>query len=273
MFARRRGYFVVPTLLAALAAFGILAYRSYLDLLRIQEPNILSGWVLVALFLFLALFNLRKKLPNLPLGRMSFWLYLHAAAGLLAAAVYFLHAGAIWPRGGYEQLIAGLFYLVTLTGVVGYVYQRLSPRLLTLVGYEIIWERIPAEIARLRRKAEDCVLECSNETGSPVLGRHYLECLDWYFRKPRFLMSSAMALQTGENWADKQIDAVRRYLNEAEAAHLERLRALARVKASVDKHYAIQGLLKLWLFLHLPVTVGLLIAVAWHVALVHVYGI
>ena len=273
MFARARKSFVLPAALVVLAAFGVLTYRSRVDLLYLQEPAILSGWVLVGLFLFLGLFNVRKKFPNLPLGRMSFWLYLHALVGLLAAGVYFLHTGALWPRGGYERMIAGLFYLVALTGIVGYVYQRLAPRLLTQVGYEIIWERIPAEIARLRKQAEGCVLHCSNETGSPVLGRHYLECLQWYFRKPRFLVSSAISLQTGESWVDKQIDAVRRYLNEAETVHLERLRELARVKARVDKHYAIQGLLKLWLFLHLPLTLGLLIAVGWHVALVHVYGI
>lgn len=273
MYARGRGAFLLPLIVAAAVGFAVVAYRAYSDTLHIREPALLSGWVLVGLFLFLALFNVRKKLANLPLGRASLWLYLHAVVGVLAAAVYFVHVGAFWPRGGYEQIIAGLFYLVTLTGIVGYVFQRLAPKLLTQVGYEIIWERIPAEIAHLRRRAEDCVMACSDETGSPVLGHHYLECLAWYFRRPRFLVSSALSLQRGESWVEKQTQAVRRYLNEGERRHLETLRDLALTKARVDKHYAIQGLMKLWLFFHLPLTLGLLIAVGWHVALVHVYGI
>lgn len=273
MYARGRGRLLLAVTALAAAGFAAVAYRAYADVLHIREPALLSGWVLVGLFLFLALFNVRKKLANLPLGRASFWLYLHAVVGVLAAAVYFVHVGALWPRGGYEQLIAGLFYLVTLSGIAGYALQRAAPKLLTQVGYEIIWERIPAEIAHLRSRAEDCVMACSDETGSPVLGHHYLDCLAWYFRKPRFLVSSALSLQRGESWVEKQTQAVRRYLNDGERKHLETLRELALVKARVDKHYAIQGLMKLWLFLHLPLSLGLLIAVAWHVALVHVYRI
>ena len=49
----------------------------------------LSGWLLLAVCLFLTAYNARKKLPFLPLGNSRTWLQLHAYVGyfsLLAAA-------------------------------------------------------------------------------------------------------------------------------------------------------------------------------------------
>lgn len=237
-----------------------------------QGP-VLTGWCLLALFLGLCAFNARKRLSMLPLGSASLWLRLHAGGGLLAAALFWLHARSLWPLGLYERLLALLFYLVTFNGLAGYALQRVYPRLLAATGVELIFERIPEEVARLREKAEALLRACTAETGSDTLARHYLEQLDWFFRRPRFVLSHACAGEAARHWVRRECGAVSRYLNETERGYLERLTRLADRKVDVDFHYAAQGIMKLWLLIHLPLAAALMVLTAWHILLVHAYAL
>ena len=65
--------------------------------------------------------------------------------GVVTILFYAVHARTPWPSG-YELTLAILFYIVILSGLFGYVLQRSTPGALANIGYEIIWERIPAEI-------------------------------------------------------------------------------------------------------------------------------
>src|SRR4051812_15359069 len=174
---------------AAVAVFAALAWETAQMRLHLGRPAILTGWLLLALMVFLALLNARKRLSMIPLGRASAWLAFHTVGGLLAIGFFIIHAGVAWPVGAYEQVLAALFWLTSLSGVVGLVIERTYPQRLTRVDDEIIYERIPGEIARLRAEAEAAVLACTAETGSDTLARHYLDSLAWYFRRPRFAVS------------------------------------------------------------------------------------
>ncbi len=68
------------------------------------------------------------------------------------------------------------------------------------------------------------------------------------------------------------IDDMERYLNPKEREYSERLRALVRKKHELDYHYALQATLKGWLFVHIPLTYGLLILAAIHTVLVHAFS-
>ena len=82
---------------------------------RLGNPAVVTGWWLFALLLFLCLFNARKRLAMLPLGRAAVWLRWHVAGGFLTLALYWLHTGSAWPRGLYEQLLAAAFYAVNVS--------------------------------------------------------------------------------------------------------------------------------------------------------------
>jgi hypothetical protein len=258
---------------AAVVVFAAVAWQSINLRLHLGRPVVLTGWTLLALMVFLAAFNWRKKLSMVPVGRASFWLGLHVVGGILALGIFFLHTNAVWPEGAYEQVLAALFYLTSLSGILGLVFTRTYPRRLTHADYEIIYERIPAEVARMREEAEQVVLDCTAETGSDTLARHYLDTLSWYFRRPRFGLSYLVGSDRGDHWLRHELAAVSRYLSDGERKYLDRLRELGRTKTRVDRHYAGQSILKYWLLFHVPLAAAVMVITVWHVLLVHVYAL
>ena len=78
-----------------------------------------SGWVLFALMIILAGYNVWKKLPFLPLGSSEGWLQFHIYAGLFSVSTYLIHTRFRWPTGLFEQTLALFYASVTATGLVG----------------------------------------------------------------------------------------------------------------------------------------------------------
>ena len=68
-----------------------------------------------------------------------------------------------------------------------------------------------------------------------------------------------------------QISAIERYLDEAGKVRLQKIRDLIEAKSNLDFHYTNGGLLRLWLFLHIPATYALLVAITVHVVLEYAF--
>ena len=266
----RVGQLALPALAAVVAvALGGYAYRAARDL---GDPHFLTGYVLFGLMLGLVLLRGRKALSVVPLGRAVFWLRLHVVGGFLGVIVFWLHTGALWPVGLYEQLIAGLFYFVSASGIFGYLVQRAYPSRLTQTGREIIYERIPAAIAELRDAAEDVILECGEKTGSDTLAKYYAETFDWFFRQPRFLVSNAVGAGRGAHWTRHHSGTVGRYLSSDEDPYLDKLADLLAAKVVIDTHYAAQRIMKTWLWGHVPASMALVVLAIWHLLAVNAYA-
>ena len=167
--------------------------------------------------------------------------------------------------------MAFLFYAVTVTGIVGYVLQRIYPKLLTQTNFEIIYERIPAGIHELRSNAEAIAIECTSDTGSDTVARHYVETLSWFFQRPRFSFSHIVGGQRGGHWVRHQQATLSRYLSEEEGKYFRNIIQLAFTKNRIDLHYAVQSLLKYWLLVHVPLSVAMVVLALWHLLIVHVY--
>ncbi len=250
-------------------ALGGYAYRSARDL---GDPHFLTGYVLLGLMLGLVLLRGRKVLSMVPLGRAAFWLRLHVVGGFLAVVVFWLHTGALWPMGRYEQVLAGLFYFVSASGIFGYLVQRAYPSRLTQTGHEIIYERIPAAIAELRAAAEDVILECGEKTGSDTLAKYYVETFEWFFHQPRFFASNAVGAARGAHWTRHHCGTVGRYLSSAEEPYLDKLVDLLAAKVVIDTHYAAQRIMKTWLWGHVPASMALIVLAIWHFLAVNAYA-
>ncbi len=265
---RRFGYLILAAALFVVAALQVRAGARVLE-----DPAVLTGYYLIGLMIFLGLFNVRKKLSMVPLGRAAVWLRAHVAGGLLAIALFWLHTRTLWPNGFYEQALALAFYLVSLTGIVGHVLQRMYPGRLTQSGIEIIYERIPAELAVIREEVESLVLKCTEETGSDTVARHYIETFRWFFARPRNMWSHAIGGRKGAHWVRNEVTNLRRYLSDSEVKYLDLLGDLAFTKNRIDYHYAAQSIMKTWLLIHLPLAVATLALAAWHFILVQVYAL
>lgn len=257
----------------AIALWLLVAALAYRAERRLGQGAVITGYALFLVMLALGAFNVRKRLPALPLGTARAWMIAHAAMGAVAIPLYFQHSAGLWPAGGYEQLIAATFYVTVISGILGYFLEWLLPRRLTDLGGEVVFERIPAEIAGLRERTEALIVEAMQEAGSSTLGRYYSESLDWFFWRPRFLVSHLVGANRSTRWIRGHIGALRRYLNERECQALDRVEALALRKSQLDAHYALQGALKLWLFVHVPAAVLLVALALWHLMVVNIYAL
>ena len=258
--------------LIALLSLAALAYFSHQEMLHLSDASFVTGWILLGAMFSLGIFNIRKRMSALPLGRAAYWLALHVVVGFFAVGIFLVHTNYVWPTGVYEQVLAALFWATAVSGVLGWLYQRAIPRRLSRIGYEVIFERVPAEIAQLREEAEEAALEGVGNSGEPTLGRFYTESLDWFFQRPRFAISHILGTGAATHWLEQRIAAVRRLLGSAELKALDEIEKTARVKISVDAHYAIQRSLKLWVFAHVLLTSATLSLSIWHLILVHVYA-
>ena len=257
----------------AIGGFAALFWQSQVITLRLGEPAILTGYTLLAAILLLGVFNARKKLSMIPVGRGSTWLAFHVVLGIFAIALFWLHLGALWPLGFYEQLLAGSFYLVSLSGVVGYLLQKALPRRLTETRVEIIYERIPAELAEIRERVQALALECTEKSGSDTVAQHCIGTLNWFFQRPRFQFSHLVGGDVARYWLRGPGSAAGRYLNDVEKEYFDQIIALAELKSYVDRHFVCQGVMKKWLFLHIPLALAVIGLSLWHLILVNVYVI
>ncbi len=226
----------------------------------------LTGWILLAAMLVLAAYNGRKKLPFLPLGRSETWLQIHVYLGFFTVLLFLIHLDFRLPSGWFEITLAWLFALVTASGVVGLFFSRALPRRLATRGGEVIYEQIPALRHALKTGAERLAL--GPEAKSPAIAEFHARRLAGFFAGPKNSWRHLFESRRPLNALLAELEDLRRTATDTERATLEQLAALVRRKDSLDYHRALQLALKLWLFVHIPLTYALLIFTALHIALV-----
>jgi hypothetical protein len=230
----------------------------------------LTGWGLFAVILFLSVYNGRKKLPFLPLGSSETWLQLHIYLGLFTGVIFLFHIRFHPPHGWFEGTLAALYVLVMISGIAGLAITRAFPRRLTARGGEVIYEKIPSIRHQLREQAE--VLAMGGANPSSALAEFYARKLALFFSESRNFAHHLIESRAPLNRLTSELEELRRYQTEAERPLLEQLLALVRQKDTLDYHQALQRTLKLWLFVHLPLTWSLLIFSLVHIALVYAFS-
>ena len=254
--------------LLTLVACAILAF--FYPRLETALPHLvyLTGWALLALCLFLTLYNARKKLPFLPLATSRLWLQIHAYAGLFTAALFVFHLRFSIPHGLFNLALAALFLAVTLSGLLGWWISRIIPRRLTTAGGEVPFERIPIIRRELRLEAEKIALSVIPEAKDTTLADFYVRDLAPAFAAGPRLLPHFFASRRELNRLLAALGEAGRFLSAPEKTRAEDLAGLVRARHVLDFHYANQLVLKTWLFVHIPLTYGMLLFAALHVLLV-----
>lgn len=231
-------------------------------------PNyaFLTGWALLAGMFVLTIYNVRKKLPFLPLGRSETWLQIHIYLGFFTTLLFLIHLEFHLPHGWFEITLAWLFVLVSGSGFVGLFFSRTLPRRLATRGGEVIFEKIPGLRHTLRAEAEKISL--GPEARSPVIAEFYVQRLAGFFAGPKNLWLHFVESRRPLNALLAQIDDLLRFANDADREKIQKLTALVRQKDGLDYHRSLQLALRLWLFVHIPLTYGLMIFTVLHIVLV-----
>ncbi|HZL88558.1 MAG TPA: hypothetical protein VFB96_09320 [Pirellulaceae bacterium] len=103
-------------------------------------------------------FRARRTLLGIPLGTARAWMAAHIWLGLLAVPLVAMHAGLRFG-GTLSWLLAWLFIVVIVSGVVGLTLQNVLPRLLTEAvpdetiysQIDVVGSQLAADAARLAR--------------------------------------------------------------------------------------------------------------------------
>ena len=261
---------VYPASLAAAGAAAVWEYRRA----EPAHPHMayLTGWALLALVLFLTAYNARKKLAFLPLLSSQTWLRAHSWIGMLAALVFVMHLRGRVPTGAFEGVLAALFLGVTLSGIAGWWLSRVLPRRLSSAGGEVPYERIPVILRDLRQRAEALVVSGIPSAGATTLADFYAARLRGFFAGSANLGPHLFGSTRAVNTLLADLGGVERYLNASERKAAQDLAALVRQKDALDLHRTTQLVLKGWLFVHIPLTYGLLVFIAAHLVIVYSFS-
>jgi hypothetical protein len=248
----------------AFAALAALWFWMRAEHRALQPSAYTTGYLLLAAIGFLALYNLRKKLPSLPLGSSAAWLQWHIYVGMGTIGIFALHVGPNWPRGLLDVTLAIVYLLTVGSGFVGLYLSRTIPAQLARVGREVIYERIPGLRNQVRKQASELALQTVAASGATTLADFYTTRLYEYFEQPRGWAYDLRPTTVRRRAIMSELHDVRRYLSDQEQTFCERFFALVRTKDDLDFHESRQRILKLWLFAHIGLTCSLVILATLH---------
>lgn len=266
-FVQRRTRAISLSIVLALSFMGTM----WLLDISLRGSTYASGYVLLTLLVVLMLFNVRKKLPFLPLCSASSWLQFHVYAGLLSIVVFLAHTGFRWPSGVLESSLACFYWGVALSGVVGIFLSRAIPPRLNIRGEEVIFERIPVYHRRLRDQVQKLVLASVVETEAKTISDFHNRTSADFFNGPRHFWSHLLQSTRPRHEILKELSALDRYLNDREREISRSLAELIEAKDNLDYQWTMQWVLKRWLFVHIPLTYGMMIIAVIHAILAHAF--
>lgn len=263
---------VLVNLAFAAAVYALLHVANMSYRVTLHDAQYFNGWALAIAIGVMLLLTVRKRLNLFPLGRVRRWLVMHYYLGYVTAGLFLLHAGLGLPDAPLEWILWGLFLLVVLSGVMGTILSKTIPARLESHGEHLLFERLPAFRARLAHDAEALALQSVRNGRTESIATLYADLLAHYFSRPLNHLAHLQSSRIPLTRILGELDSVERYLDQDGRDLLARMRDLVIAKDNLDFHHANAGLLKLWLFLHIPATYALIAAAILHVLLAYAFS-
>jgi hypothetical protein len=253
-------------------AFAIFLFENWRRDIGLHDFQFFNGWTLFTCIMVMMLLTWRKKVVILPFGRVRFWLQLHYYVGFLTVAVFAVHIKYQFPGSLLHWMLWCLFVLVSLSGLAGAIMSKVVPPRLEAQGERILFDRIPMFRAQLAEQAEAIAKESVHDGNTRSIAKLYGDSLSNFFARPCNIAAHLVASKVPQARLLGQISAIERYLDAAGRNRLQKIRDLVEAKSNLDFHYANGGLLRVWLFVHVPATYALLVAILVHVVLEYAFA-
>jgi hypothetical protein len=253
----------------AVVLLGLAVWFTY-QRAHLVRDSFTAGYVLYGAVLFLAAYNLRKIFPAVVcFGSSATWMQWHIYVGLGSGFVFLWHIGCKIPNGVFETVLAALFATVFASGLLGLIWSRTIPRRLTAIGEQVIFEEIPLIRRRLVEQVYELLFQPA--VSSRVLCRFYIQRLARFFECGRPL--AYLIHPTGHTCRALvgELEGLDRYLSAEQREIGRQLVDYVRRKDDLDYHFALQGRLKVWLFVHIGLTYSLVAVATVHVVVVHAF--
>lgn len=256
---RRRAYALLAALIASYVWYASTEFAH-----GGSAFGLAYGGLGVAAILALLWFGVRKRSYRSTWGRLETWLHVHVYLGFLAAVVVLLHTGFRFE----DKVAVGAFVvlaLVVLSGFVGAVFYTTLPRRMNTPGSDLTAETISEQLNQLARSMARLASERSTALQRVYRGL-LAEALPSRLAGWRVLTRSGRR-RRGEAPAAWAADLGR--VGPAEQEELRQLLVLYRQHQELHNRLVVQqryrNLLDVWLWVHLPLSIVLVVLVAAHV--------
>ena len=268
-FVRRRIRSSILLLILCLLTWGVW------ELCRtgLAPTTLYTGAALLGVVVFLALFNARKRLPFIPVLKVSTWMQWHIYIGYFSVLLFLLHTDFRVPSGVLEGVLATIFVIVAGSGVVGLILTRSLPRRMNQAGSPVVFEEIPRVRKEIRDRVKALILEAEETCESSTLSEFYREHLrDFIEERPSVFHAFGKEKKRRSYLLTNELEARMRYLSEREIEVAGQLEEWISTKENVDFQEGSQRLLKGWLFVHIPLTFSLILLGVAHGVFALLYG-
>ena len=275
------GYLISRTVqgLVIAAISGCLFWLVWIYANGLRDPRYLDGWVLAGGMGLQIAFHIAKTAGLSPKSATR-WRKLHIFAGYLVIAAFISHSDFTLPDAGFEWALWAGFVLVTLSGIFG-TYLVWSQRAKGRIDEGVSYDRIPAlrtelELAFLRAVAKtDTTAAAIDLPGLPHdawITDLYTTHLGDFFQGPRNFAAHLIGSQRPLKRLTDAIDNLSRYVDQQSQAKLATIRNLVIEKDRLDFARVSLGLTRGWLFVHVPVTYGLIALTVLHILVVYSFS-
>lgn len=256
---------------------SLLLSSSYLWYRRYMLPHggtpvgLAYGVTATAIILLLMVLSVRKRRYAKGLGTMQGWTSAHVYLGLMTLLLIPLHAGFKF-RVDVHTLAFMLLVLVVASGVVGVIMYRTVPPRLTLLEQGMHADKIDAELTRLvsemrtlsRNKSDAFVRICRTEidrlTGTRHLGWRILWTPGW--ADPLSLRGQELA---------RAIPAIPASEHQDFQALSRLIMQTVQLEHNLVQQMRLRNALQAWLYIHVPASVAMMVAITIHVLTVFYY--
>jgi len=245
----------------------------------LRDPRYLDGWVLAGGMALQVAFHIAKTAGLSPKSAMR-WRKVHILAGYLVIAAFISHSDFTLPDTGFEWALWTGFVLVTLSGIFG-TYLAWSQRAQGRIDEGVSYDRIPVlraelELAFLRAIAEThpsaAAIDLPGLPHDAWITDLYATHLGDFFQGPRNFTAHLIGSQRALKRLTGSIDNLSRYVDQPRQAKLAYIKTLVVEKDRLDYARVSLGLARGWLFVHVPVTYGLIVLTVLHILVVYAFS-
>lgn len=257
-------------------ALGIVLVISYFYYQKGEYPHggsptgLVYGIIGTVLILILLYFGVRKRSYKSTWGTMHGWLQSHIYLGLLSLFVLLAHTG-----GRFNDRVAVSAFVVlsavVLSGVFGAILYLTVPRMLTDVESNLTAQELSDKLNQLN-KSMARLASAKSEQFQRIHSRLSHEAVPGYFAGWLLLVTRVKSRKAPL----PELSNLLRQVPSAEQDDLRQLMVFARQHKELHLRLMMQqryrNVLDFWLYIHLPLSIALVVLVVAHIAGVFYYG-
>jgi hypothetical protein len=246
----------------------------------LRDPRYLDGWILAGGMSVQVNFHIAIKTSTLsPKAAMS-WRRLHIFLGYVLVAAFISHSDYSLPDTAFEWALWISFMLVTVSGIFG-TYLAWAAKAKRKTDERTGYDRIPARRADIAREVHALATTSEPDVAAialPALPYHawimdlYTNHLRDFLEEQRNSAAHLVGSQRPLKRVTDEIDTLARYVDKPAQDKLEAIKALVVEKDRLDFSHVHLGLTKAWLFVHVPVTYGLVVMIVLHVVVAYSFS-